>query len=147
MAEKHAQYFEGILQLRPVNDEILGWIDAEVTRTGKARIAKIKKVAGGVDLYFSSQHYLQSLGHQLQQRFGGILKITSRLHTCNPITSKDVHRVTVLFKSLPFKKGNAILFQGERWKILSVGNQINLQNISSGKKMRVLADKLAEHIA
>lgn len=143
MGEKPPTYFEGVLQLRHASDEAVDWLYDELRRTQKARVAKVKEVAGGIDIYLSSQHYMQSLGRRLQQRFGGILKITSKLHTRDPVTSKDVHRVTVLFRQLPFAKGDIIAFQGEQWKVIALGTQIALQNVKSGEKKRVPADALA----
>ncbi len=142
MAEKPASYFEGVLQLRNVSDEVADWAHDEIIRAGRARIAKVKEVKGGIDVYLSSQHYMQSLGRALQQRFGGILKITSRIHTRSRITSRDVYRMTVLFRQLPFKTGETVTYHGEKWKVLAVGNQASLQNVKSGKKMRVLVQKL-----
>lgn len=140
--EKPATYFEGVLQLRGCSDEVLDWAHDEIIMAGRARIAKVKEVRGGIDVYLSSQRYLQSLGRQLQQRFGGILKITSKIHTRDPITSRDVHRLTVLFRQLPFKKGDVIKYIGEQWRVLSAGKQVQLQNVLSGKKTRVAAHKL-----
>lgn len=142
MGEKPKEYFEGVLQLRNASDEAVDWVYDEIQRTGKTRVAKAKEVAGGIDLYLSSQHYMQTLGRQLQQRFGGILKITSRLHTRNSLTSRDVYRMTVLFRQLPFTTRDIITYHGERWKILSTGNQVRIQNMQSGEKKRVPADKL-----
>lgn len=139
--EKPASYFEGIMQLRGCSDEALDWLHDEIIRAGRARIAKAKEVPGGIDLYLSSQHYMQSLGRKLQQRFGGILKITSKIHTRDPIRSRDVHRLTVLFRQFPFKKGDMIRYKGEPWIIISIGNQVQLQK-KSGKKIRVRIEKL-----
>jgi NMD protein affecting ribosome stability and mRNA decay len=145
--EKPADYFEGVLQLRSVSDEAVDWLYDEIQRTGRTKIAKVKEVPGGIDLYLSAQHYMQTLGRQLQHRFGGILKITSRLFTRSSLTSRDIHRMTVLFRQLPCKTGDVISYHGEEWKVLAMGNQIQLQNVKSGERIRVSADKLSEHIA
>jgi NMD protein affecting ribosome stability and mRNA decay len=145
MKEKHISYFEGVLQLRGCTDEVLDWAHDEIIRAGKAKIAKAKEVRGGVDVYLSSQHYMQSLGRQLQQRFGGIVKVTGRLYTTNHMTSRDVYRMAVLFKQMPFKIGDIVKLHGGEWKVLAVGNQVRMQNIKSGEKIRMLADKLARH--
>lgn len=147
MPEKPPQYFEGVLQLRAVSDEVLDWVHDEIIRAGRARIAKIKEFKHGIDIYLSQQHYMQSLGRQLQQRFGGVLKITGRQFTTDHMTSRQVYRMTVLFRQLPCKTGDIISYHGEQWKVTGVGNQINLQNVKSGEKKRVLADKLARHLA
>lgn len=146
MPEKPPQYFEGVLQLRNVSDEVLDWVHDEIIRAGRARIAKIKEFKHGIDVYLSQQHYMQSLGRQLQQRFGGVLKITGRQFTTDHMTSRQIYRMTVLFRQLPCKTGDIITYHGEQWKVTGVGNQIALQNVQSGEKKRVLADKLAAHL-
>ncbi len=140
--EKPADYFEGVLQLRDVTDEVLNWVHQEIIRAGRARIAKVQEFKNGIDIYLSAQHYMQAIGKQLQQRFGGVLKVTNRLFTRNSLTSRDVYRMTVLFRQLPFKTGDIITHHGEKWKITGVGNQINIQNTTSGEKKRLPADKL-----
>ncbi|MBI4141287.1 hypothetical protein HY485_05615, partial [Candidatus Woesearchaeota archaeon] len=73
-------------------------------------------------------------GKKLKEKFGGILEISCRLHTKSHLTSKDLYRVSVLFKSLPFNKGDIIKFNDEEWKILLINNQVQLQNIRNGEK-------------
>lgn len=144
MPEKPSNYFEGILQLRNCTDEVIDWTRDEIVREGKARIAKVKEVPGGIDLYLSSQRYLQTLGRKLQKRFGGIFRIARKTHTRDSITSRNVYRVTVMFRQLKFNKGDTIVFQGEKWEVQSVGAQVGLKNIQSGQKKRVPAEKLAK---
>ena len=142
MGEKPPDYFEGILQLRDVSDEVMDWVHDEIQASGRAKIANVKEVHGGIDVYLSSNSYLRSLGKKMQDRFGGILKVTKKIHTRDTITSKDVWRITVLFRQIPFKKGEIIKFQGEQWEVLMVGGQISLKNVSSGAKKRVSAERL-----
>ena len=144
--EKPADYFEGVLQLRNVSDKAVDWLYDEIQRTSRTKIAKVLEVPGGIDLYLSAQHYMQTLGRQLQTRFGGILKVTSRLFTRNSLTSRDVHRMTVLFRQLPCKTGDIVTMHDEQWKILSMGNQIRLQNEKSGEKLRMNSDKFSIHV-
>ena len=132
--QKPSNYFEGVLQLRTLSNEVIDFARSEITREGKAHIAKEKKLKTGVDFWVSSQHHLQNVGKRLKDKFGGILEISCRLHTKSHLTSKDLYRVSVLFKSLPFNKGDVIKFLGEEWKILLINNQVQLQNIVSGEK-------------
>ena len=144
--EKPPQYFEGVLQLRDVTDEVIDWAHDEIIRVGRARIAKAKEVRGGADIYLSDQHYMQGLGRQLREKFGGILKISGRQFMTDHMTSRQIYRMAVLFKQLPCKMGNIITLHGEEWKVTGLGNQISLQNVKSGKKMRMLADKLGKYM-
>ena len=115
MNDRPSTYFEGILQIRQGSPELVSWVHKRIKEDGKAKIAKEKKVKGGVDLYLSDQHYLQSLGKKIKEEFLGILKVSRRLHTVNKMTSKLLYRVTVLFQQLPWKHGQRILVESEEF--------------------------------
>ena len=53
-------YFEGTLQLRDMEEEVIDYAIALVDSREGVHIAKIEKVRNGVDLYISSQKYLQT---------------------------------------------------------------------------------------
>jgi len=129
------QYFEGILQLRNPNEEILNAVYREVERKGDVSIAKIIKIKNGLDVYISSQRFLRTLGNKLQSRFGGQLTISTKLHTKNRLTSKEVHRVNVLFKLHNFKKGDIIEYKGDKIKIIGMQKKVLAKHLKSGKKL------------
>lgn len=137
MKERPKDYFEGVLQIRGGSPELLTWIHNRIKTDGRARIAKEKKVTNGVDVYISDQHYLQNLGLQLKRKFTGILKVSKRLHTVDKMTSKLLYRVTVLFKVLPFKRGDIVTVHGEQVEILRIGNRAQVKDVKSGAKKDV----------
>ena len=137
MKERPKDYFEGVLQIRGGSQELLSWIHDRIKTDGKARVAKEKKVTNGVDVYLSDQHYLQNLGRQLKRKFTGILKTSKRLHTVHKMTSKLLYRVTVLFKVLPFKRGDIVSLYGEKVEILHIGNRARVRDVRSGAKRDV----------
>jgi NMD protein affecting ribosome stability and mRNA decay len=137
-----SDYFEGILQIRDGSKELLAWIHNRITADGKARVAKEKKVKNGVDLYITDQHYLQSLGRKIKEKFSGILKTSMRLHTVDKMTSKHLYRVTVLFKTLPFKRGDIITVHGEQVEILAIGQKAQVKDVKSGAKKEISLDIL-----
>ena len=92
------QYFEGILQLRNPNEEVLNFISNQFKRNEKVWIAKQERLKTGIDLYISSNKFLLALGKKLKKSFKGELKTSRKLHTKNRLTSKNVYRVTVLFR-------------------------------------------------
>jgi len=142
--EQHIQdYFEGILQIRGGNKELLDWINNRIIADGRARVAKEKKVANGIDLYISDQHYLQNLGRKIKEKFTGILKVSKRLHTMHKMTSKHVYRVTVLFKVLPLKRGDIVTVHGEQVEILTIKHRAQIKNIKSGAKKEIDLDTLS----
>ena len=132
--KKPLHYFEGILQLRSPTMDVLDFVRSEIPKSGRAHIAKEKIVRNGVDFYVSSQHYLQVLGRKLKSKFGGVLDVSCRIQTCSHLTSKDLYRVSVLFVPLKFCKGDVVRFNDSLWRILLVGNQVQLQNVVSGAK-------------
>ncbi len=137
MKEQIRDYFEGILQIRDGNQELITWVHNRIKTDGKARIAKEKKVTNGIDLYLNDQHYLQNLGRKIKEKFTGILKISMRQHTTDKMTSKLVYRVTVLFKMLPFKKGDILTVHGEPVELLRVANKAQVKDVKSGAKRDV----------
>ncbi len=145
--EQHIQdYFEGILQIRGGSKELLQWVHNKIVSDGRARVAKEKKVKNGVDLYLSDQHYLQNLGRKIKEKFIGILKVSKRLHTMNKMTSRHVYRITVLFKVLPFKRGDIITVHGEQVEIMTIGHRAQIKNVKGGQKKEVSLDVLSRTI-
>ncbi|HLF54375.1 MAG TPA: NMD3-related protein [Candidatus Nanoarchaeia archaeon] len=146
MKQHHHDYFEGILQIRNPNKELLEWIRNRVMTEKRAFISKEKTVKNGIDLYMSSQHYLQNLGKQLQEKFNGILKTSKRLHTVDKMTSKLLYRVNVLFKPFPFKRGDIITLHGEQVQIMQIGKRVQVKNIQTGKKAMVPIELLVKRM-
>ncbi len=140
LKDKHPEYYEGILQLRDCSKEILDWVVNKVKKEKKARISKIKKVRGGFDLYFSDQHYMQRIGKKLKETFPGIMKKSSKVFTFSRVTSKTVHRVNVLFRSLPVKINQTFKYLGEQVKLTKVNKKMVTLMSKDGKKMVIKLD-------
>ena len=62
-------------------------------------ITKKVEEKNGFDYYLTSQRYLQKLGKKLKTKFDGEIKVTTRLFSRDRQRSKDLHRVTVFFKT------------------------------------------------
>jgi NMD protein affecting ribosome stability and mRNA decay len=146
MKEHPKDYFEGILQVRDENKELLQWIHNKIVQDGRAAVAKEKKVKNGVDLYISDQHYLQNLGRKIKEHRPGILKTSKRLHTVDKMTSKHLYRVTVLYKPLPFKRGDVITYHGEQIEILRIDNRVQVKYLKSGAKKDLDAELLSRAV-
>ena len=91
-------YYEGILQLRNPNEEVINFVRNQFKNNEKVWIAKQEKLKTGIDLYVSSNKFLLSLGKKLKKSFKGELKTSRKLHSRNRVTSKNIYRVTVLFR-------------------------------------------------
>tara|TARA_Y100000310_G_scaffold345498_1_gene465670 strand:+ start:14623 stop:14940 length:318 start_codon:yes stop_codon:yes gene_type:complete len=90
-------YFQSILQLRPNNQEVLDFVEKQLINNN-IKIGKEVKRKEGVDLYLSNKNFTVSLGKKLKRRFQGELKLSKSIFTKSRITSKDVYRVTILFR-------------------------------------------------
>ncbi|MFH0868094.1 MAG: NMD3-related protein [Candidatus Woesearchaeota archaeon] len=130
-------YFEGILQLRNIDDKVIMFAVKEIEKNENANIAKIIKVVNGVDIYISPQKLLRSIGNNLQSHFGGQLAVSRKLHTRNKVTSRDLYRVNVLFRIPKFKKGDIITYKGDKIKIIAVHKKVFAKDIKTGKKLNI----------
>jgi NMD protein affecting ribosome stability and mRNA decay len=133
----HPDYFEGILQLRNPTSEVVSFVEKF-----DDHISKVRQVTNGIDYYFVSQRFLRSLGKALQRRFPGKLVSTRSIHTRNRQTSKDVYRVTVLFRCFPFRKGDLVESRGETYLVLAVGKKVYVQHSKTREKKLLDYDKL-----
>ncbi|MBU1103947.1 MAG: 60S ribosomal export protein NMD3 [Nanoarchaeota archaeon] len=100
--DRHVDYYEAIIQLRPPTEEIIAFIKNQCKKRKEA-ITKIVTLKTGIDLYITSQKFARTLGAKLKRNFGGELKITKKIHTKDRQTSKDIYRATILFR--PKSKG------------------------------------------
>ena len=133
----NTDYFEGILQLRQIGDEVIEFAVKEIEKNENSHIAKIKKVTNGVDIYISPQKSLRSLGNKLQNRFGGQLMVSTKLHTRSRVTSRDLYRVNLLFRAPKFKKGDIIEYKGDKIKIINIHKKVFAKDVKTGKKLNI----------
>ena len=129
-------YYQGILQLRDVNEEILGFVQNQIKKRSDVAITKTIKYANGVDLYMTSQKFIRILGKKLKDSFGGELKISAKLHTRNK-QGKDLYRVNVLFKLSKYKKGDIALVRGDEVRLIKIGKKIFESNLNSGERVTI----------
>lgn len=143
-----SQYFEGILQIRNPNKEVIEFIRKEVAKNNSKGvfITKEKREGSGFDFWFSSQRYMQNLGHLLYKTFGGILKINPRIYTRNRQTSKDVYRMSVYFELLGYNTGDIVKVGDKLIKVTSTGKQVAGLNLITGKRTSFSSKDKAEVI-
>ena len=134
LEKKRPEYYEAILQLREISPDVIHLVEQEIDRV-KLQVAKKIKLKNGVDYQLSDNELTRALGKKLQQKIGGELKVTASLHTRK--NNKNLYRVTVLFRGINFKKGDQVRYQDETYKVKSVGKDIFLQDIKTGKKLHL----------
>lgn len=136
-----SNYFQGILQLREVNDEILSFVHNQIKKRSDVAVTKTVKFSNGIDLYITSQKFIRILGKKLKESFGGELKTSVKLHTRNK-QGKDLYRVNVFFKTLKYKKGDTVTIRGDRVRLISIGRKIFARDLSTGKKVMIRSKDL-----
>lgn len=135
----HGQAFNGILQLRNPNDELVSFIDSEIRKAHDKEQYCVKMIEDrhGLDYHFSSAPFTRSLGRKLQDKFGGELIETAKLVTRSRQTSKDLYRVTVLFRYPKFKKDDIIEYKGRNVKVINFSKKVYVVDIKTNKKEHV----------
>lgn len=131
---KHPGYFEAILQLRDITPEMQQTALNEIQKS-HLHISKTVQHPNGTDYYLNECRKTIQVGKCLQERFGGDFQVTTKLHTKK--NEKEIYRYTILFRGLDFKKGDTVLYKGDQYKINFLGKDIQLQNLESGKKVKV----------
>ena len=137
-------YYQGILQLRNVNEEILSFVRNQINKRDDVAITRRVDLPNGVDLYITSQKYIRIIGKKLKDSFGGELKTSSKLHTRNR-QGKELYRINVLFKILNHKVGDVVTIRGEKVKLLSVGKRISARNLKTGRRFIVRSKDLPQN--
>ncbi len=137
MEATDSNYYQGILQLRNIGNEVIEFAINEVKKDKSAYVAKVIKVTNGVDIYISHQKFLRSIGNRLQKRFGGQIIVSRRLHTRSKLTSRDLYRVNVLFRLPSFKKGDIISYRGSKIRIINMRKKVFAKDIATGKKLNL----------
>ena len=94
---KMDQYYEAILQLRPKNKELLDYVRNQILKNNISIAKEINKKYG-VDLYLSSRKFTTALARKLKKNFKGTVKVSRSLYTRDRQTSKEVYRITILFR-------------------------------------------------
>lgn len=96
--QKHARYYEAIIQLRPADENLVKYVWNYLRNKGNVFISREEHLKTGLDLYISSRKVAMALGKQLKHLFPGELTLSRSIHTKDRQTSKDLYRVTVLFR-------------------------------------------------
>ena len=136
-------YYQGILQLRDVNEEMIGFVQKQIAKRGDVAITKTARLPNGVDLYITSQKFIRIVGKKLRDNFGGELKISSKLHTKNK-QGRELYRVNVLFRLAKHKKGDIVSVRGDMVRLISLGRKIFARDLKTGKRRTIRSGDLPQ---
>lgn len=137
-------YYQGILQLRNINEEIAAFVRNQIDKREGVAITKTVKFPDGIDLYLTSQKYVRLLGKKLKDNFGGEMKISSKLHTMNK-QGKELYRINVIFRMHKFRAGDAVNVRGDKLKLIRIGKKIFAKDLKTGKKIVIRSSDLPQN--
>ncbi len=135
MKKSNDKYFEGILQLRNITQEIIDFIEKKLNKTKELNISKIVEQKKGLDLYMTDKRKMERLALDLQKEFGGILKKSPQLFSKNRQTSKNIYRLNICLKFCDFKKGDVIKVNNKYIKVTNTGKKISGIDLTFNKKI------------
>jgi len=138
-AKADSQYFEGTLQLRAANPELIDFVRKDIAAHTKDGVHITKESGKGKsrDFQLTSTKYMRQLGKRLKSRFNGELTETAKLFTRDKQTSKEVYRTNVLFKLRPYKIGEIVESRGRKVRIKTIGKRVSGVDVETGKKIFV----------
>jgi|GEM_PF-4572821 len=131
-SRKAGKYYEGTLQIRNASDEIKGFAQSLVSKSGVLVCSK-KEVESGIDYKLGDSRKINQVAEKLHNAFGGSLERSEKLFSWDRQTSKKVHRISVVYKAPEVKKGEAFIFWGKPVQVVSIGKKIKLLNLKQGK--------------
>ncbi len=134
-------YYQGILQLRDINDEMLSFVYSQIKKRGNVAITKTANLPNGKDLYITSQKFIQVIGKKLKESFGGQITTSSKLHTRSK-SGRDLYRVNVLYRPAKYKRGDIVTVRGDKVRLLQVGRRIFALDLKTGKRIRIRNEDL-----
>lgn len=147
MQQTRLDYFEGILQLRNCPTFLIQQLAKAIDKHPQIALAKVEKVrGGGQDWYVSNQRVLRTIGHWLAQQYCGQMIMSRTLFTRKKLTSKDVYRVTVLFKYMPKKRGDTFEYQDETYEITRFGPKLEVKDSVTKRRRLIDYNDLPESI-
>lgn len=142
-------YFEGILQLRDVDDEVIDYAVDEARKQNQRGIfiTKKLKVRNGFDIYLTKRGYIHELARELLNKFGGETKLSKKLFSRDKQRSRDIYRINVLFRQSKFRKGDILKIDDGLFKVKKIDRSLTVVNIKTGKKTSIMPKHLKVNVA
>jgi NMD protein affecting ribosome stability and mRNA decay len=139
---RHDNYFEGILQLRNVNDDIVEFVLGQFEKHDIG-ISKIEEVRNGFDIYSASNKFSRKIARKMAGEFGGEIKESPKLFSKSRLTSKNIYRLNVLYKGPELAKGEIVKVKDKIVIVSSVTKGvIKGVDLATGKRSSVLNESI-----
>jgi NMD protein affecting ribosome stability and mRNA decay len=116
--KSQGQYFEGFLQLRNAMPDQIEFAKEQLNKKGAIKKEKIKD--DSADFVVSSNKAIIHAIRELSKNYHGIATTTSTLHTQDKLTSKELHRVTGLFKFIQLAKNDVVNYDDNTYMIIGI---------------------------
>ena len=139
------EYFEGTLQLRNADREVVDYTYELVRAEKNAEVSKVVGISDkNYDLFFTNKKPLRKIALALQRRFGGEVLNTSKIFTMDKDTQKDINRDTSLFRRYSVALGDIAVLQDRVYLILKLGKSILAKELHT-QQNTVLEDDAGLH--
>lgn len=129
----HEEYFEAVLQLRNVSEEIVRDV---VDRAGD-ELAWAEEVENGVDVYMQDQNRAKRLAHELRDLYGGDVAISSSLYTIDSQSSEKVYRLTATVRFPDIAPGDHIVVDDRLYRVEGLGKDVKVWDVAHEKETRI----------
>ncbi|TLZ52784.1 MAG: hypothetical protein E6K18_02125 [Methanobacteriota archaeon] len=145
-SKQKGHFFVGTVQVRadgrPLTDaESLRAKDL-VDRSGAGRdfVSSVEDVRGGFDVRVSSNPFAKRLSRDLARALGGTVGSSATLHTQSE--GKDQYRATYVVRLPGYREGDELHWRRARYRVVGLGDVVQLEDASTGERMRVRAREL-----
>ncbi len=137
---KHPEYFEGQLQMRNINQEILNYVQKRITNAKENVPTVVHHSEYNIDYSVSSRKLIHQIGVELKNKFGGTVKEAAQLFSHDNLSSKNIYRLNVLYKAHEYEKNDIVEIENldEPYKITGFNkDRLILCSIKSNKKTHI----------
>lgn len=114
-------YFEGILQVRNMNEETKKFVNIILRTTKELYVNKTVEKESSVDYYFVKKKFIGRVAEKIVDEYGAKADFNAQLFTQDKQTSKELYRLNVAVHIPPFRKGDVILKKDDLILITSTG--------------------------
>jgi NMD protein affecting ribosome stability and mRNA decay len=139
-SKKQGDYFEGVFQLRNIDENIFEFVK-KYCKNHSIFIIKEEKAKNGYDLKISDKKKAHHLAVSLQKSFGGILKINPQVFSQDRQTSKIIYRVNFYYEAPDYKIGDVVKIDNKVIHIHKISKTLTGTDLKTGKSTNVDSKK------
>lgn len=144
---KHAEYFEGMIQLRGIDQDILDYVQKRITNANAQVPTCINHgTKFDIDYSVSDRRLIHKIGVELKAKFGGFVRESAQLFSRNHMTSKNVYRLNVFYKTHDVKRGHVIEIEElhEPYEVIGyLGDRLIVESLYTRKKNHINVEKIS----